>query len=52
VVRQIELRKWAHDVAIALTKRPAGSLSLTKKLMRDQQSLRGSSRTGSCSRTT
>jgi enoyl-CoA hydratase/carnithine racemase len=30
-----ELRKKAMDAAIALTKRPAGSLSLTKRLMRD-----------------
>ena len=37
VVPQGELRKKAQDVAIALTKRPAGSLSLTKKLMRDHQ---------------
>jgi enoyl-CoA hydratase/carnithine racemase len=32
-----ELRKKAMDAAIALTKRPAGSLSLTKKLMRDHE---------------
>ena len=37
VVPQGELRKKAQDVAFALTKRPAGSLSLTKKLMRDHQ---------------
>jgi enoyl-CoA hydratase/carnithine racemase len=37
VVPQGELRKKAHEAAIALTKRPAGSLSLTKKLMRDHQ---------------
>ena len=37
VVPQGELRKRAHDAAIALTKRPAGSLNLTKKLMRDHQ---------------
>jgi hypothetical protein len=37
VVPRVELRKRAHDTAIALTKRPAGSLSLTKKLMRDHQ---------------
>jgi len=37
VLPQSELRKRAHDAAIALTKRPAGSLSLTKKLMRDHQ---------------
>ena len=37
VVPQGELRKRAQDAAIALTKRPAGSLSLTKKLMRDHQ---------------
>src|ERR1700745_1657037 len=33
VVPQGELRKKAHDAAIALTKRPAGALSATKKLM-------------------
>ena len=32
-----ELRKRAHDAAITLTKRPAGALSQTKKLMRDHQ---------------
>jgi len=32
-----ELRKRAHDAAIALTKRPAGSLSQTKTLMREHQ---------------
>jgi enoyl-CoA hydratase/carnithine racemase len=37
VVPQSELRKTAHNAAIELTKRPAGSLSLTKKLMRDHQ---------------
>jgi enoyl-CoA hydratase/carnithine racemase len=37
VVPQGELRKRAHDAAMALTKRPAGALSLTKKLMRDHQ---------------
>jgi enoyl-CoA hydratase/carnithine racemase len=37
VVPKDELRKRAHDAAIALTKRPAGSLRLTKKLMRDHQ---------------
>jgi enoyl-CoA hydratase/carnithine racemase len=37
VVPQSELRKKALDAAIALTKRPAGSLSLTKKLMREHQ---------------
>jgi enoyl-CoA hydratase/carnithine racemase len=37
VVPQSELRKRAYDAAIALTKRPAGSLSMTKKLMRDHQ---------------
>lgn len=37
VVPQGDLRKKAHDAAIALTKRPAGSLSLTKKLMRDHE---------------
>ena len=39
VVPQDELRKRAHDAAIALTRRPAGSLSLTKKLMRDHQQI-------------
>lgn len=37
VVPQGELRKRAHDAAMALTKRPAGALRLTKKLMRDHQ---------------
>jgi enoyl-CoA hydratase/carnithine racemase len=37
VVPPAELRKKAHDAAIALAKRPAGSLSLTKKLMREHQ---------------
>jgi len=37
VAPQSELRKKAHDAAVVLTKRPAGSLSLTKKLMRDHQ---------------
>ncbi len=37
VVPQTDLRKRAHDAAIALTKRPAGALSMTKRLMRDQQ---------------
>lgn len=37
VVPQADLRKKARDAAVALTKRPAGSLSLTKKLMREQQ---------------
>ncbi|WP_456657523.1 enoyl-CoA hydratase-related protein [Bradyrhizobium sp. JR3.5] len=37
VVLQADLRKKAHDAAVALTKRPAGSLGLTKKLMREQQ---------------
>ena len=37
VVPQGELRKRAHDAAMTLTKRPAGALSLTKKLMRDHQ---------------
>jgi enoyl-CoA hydratase/carnithine racemase len=37
VVPQAELRKKALDAAIALTKRPAGSLSSTKQLMRDHQ---------------
>jgi enoyl-CoA hydratase/carnithine racemase len=35
VVPQGELRKRAHDAAMTLTKRPAGALKLTKKLMRD-----------------
>ena len=39
VVPQADLRKRAHDAAIALTKRPAGSLSSTKKLMRDHQQI-------------
>ena len=37
VVPRGELRKRAYDAAIALTRRPAASLSLTKKLMRDYQ---------------
>lgn len=37
VVSPGDVRKKAHDAAIALTKRPAGSLSLTKKLMREHQ---------------
>ena len=37
VVPQADLRKRAHDAAVALTKRPAGSLALTKKLMREHQ---------------
>lgn len=37
VVPQAELRKKAHDAAITLTKRPAGALKLTKKLMRDHE---------------
>lgn len=37
VVPQGELRRRAHDAAMALTKRPAGALSLTKTLMRDHQ---------------
>ena len=37
VVPAGELRKKAHDAAIALTKRPAGSLTMTKRLMRDHQ---------------
>jgi enoyl-CoA hydratase/carnithine racemase len=37
VVPAAELRKKAFAAAIALTKRPAGSLSLTKKLMREHQ---------------
>jgi enoyl-CoA hydratase/carnithine racemase len=34
-----ELRKKAHDAAITLTKRPAGSLNLTKKLMRQHHQI-------------
>ena len=41
VVPQADLRKRAHDAAIALTKRPAGSLSLTKRLMREHQRIAG-----------
>jgi enoyl-CoA hydratase/carnithine racemase len=37
VVPPGELRKKARDAAIALTKRPAGSLNLTKKLMREHE---------------
>jgi enoyl-CoA hydratase/carnithine racemase len=37
VVPPADLRKRAHDAAVALTRRPAGSLSLTKKLMREHQ---------------
>jgi enoyl-CoA hydratase/carnithine racemase len=37
VVPQGDLRKRAHDAAITLTKRPAGALSQTKKLMREHQ---------------
>jgi enoyl-CoA hydratase/carnithine racemase len=37
VVPQAELRKRARDAAVTLTKRPAGALSATKKLMRDSQ---------------
>jgi enoyl-CoA hydratase/carnithine racemase len=37
VVPRSELHKKAHDAALALTKRPAGSLGLTKRLMRDHQ---------------
>src|SRR6201996_8319824 len=37
VLPPADLRKRARDAAVALTKRPAGSLSLTKKLMREQQ---------------
>jgi Enoyl-CoA hydratase/isomerase len=37
VVPQAELRKKAHDAAITLTKRPAGALKSTKKLMRDHE---------------
>ena len=37
VVPQGELRKKANDAAITLSKRPAGSLSQTKRLMRDHQ---------------
>jgi enoyl-CoA hydratase/carnithine racemase len=37
VVPQNELRTRARDAAIALSTRPAGSLGLTKRLMRDHQ---------------
>jgi len=37
VVPQAELRQRAMGAAIALTKRPAGALSVTKRLMRDQE---------------
>ena len=37
VVPQGELRKRANDAAVALSKRPAGSLRETKMLMRDHQ---------------
>jgi enoyl-CoA hydratase/carnithine racemase len=37
VVPQAELRKKAHEGAITLTKRPAGALKSTKKLMRDHE---------------
>ncbi|MGY4572944.1 enoyl-CoA hydratase-related protein [Bradyrhizobium sp. USDA 3256] len=37
VVPQADLRQRAHDAAIALTRRPVGSLGMTKKLMREQQ---------------
>src|SRR6516225_267958 len=37
VVPLADLRKKAHDAAITLTKRPAGALKLTKKLMRDHE---------------
>jgi len=37
VVPQTDLRKRARDAAITLTKRPAGALGLTKKLMREHQ---------------
>lgn len=37
VVPQGELRKKARDAALALSKLPGGSLSQTKRLMRDQQ---------------
>ena len=39
VVQRDELRKRARHEAIALTKRPAGSLNLTKKLMRQHQQI-------------
>ncbi|MBR1160287.1 enoyl-CoA hydratase-related protein [Bradyrhizobium elkanii] len=39
VVPQPDLRKKAHDAAVALTRRPAGSLSMTKQLMREQQKI-------------
>ncbi|MFT3804008.1 MAG: enoyl-CoA hydratase [Burkholderiaceae bacterium] len=37
VVAQAELRNRALDATIALTRRPAGALSATKRLMRDQE---------------
>jgi enoyl-CoA hydratase/carnithine racemase len=37
VVPQDELRKKANDAAVTLSKQPGGSLSETKKLMRDHQ---------------
>ena len=37
VVPPGELRKQAHEAAMTLTRRPAGALSQTKKLMRDHQ---------------
>jgi enoyl-CoA hydratase/carnithine racemase len=37
VVPEGELRKKARDAAVALSKRPGGSLSQTKRLMRDHQ---------------
>ena len=37
VIPRDELRKRARDAAMALAKRPAGSLSMTKRLMRDHQ---------------
>jgi enoyl-CoA hydratase/carnithine racemase len=46
VVPPAELRKRAHDAAIALAKRPAGSLSLTKKLMREHQRIAAQNRGG------
>ncbi|HEY2248255.1 MAG TPA: enoyl-CoA hydratase [Bradyrhizobium sp.] len=37
VVPQVELRMKAHEAAVTLTRRPAGALKLTKKLMRDHE---------------
>ncbi len=37
VVPQAQLHRHAREAAIALTRRPAGALSATKRLMRDQE---------------